>query len=245
MLEIARQIGMPAEFVALRHEATHEELPSLQRLVGVTGEALEWLWRVYWSRLDEGGEVEVEEAGVGLNLNFVGLEVRSLLRDYRSQRRGFLKGKGTKMSEQASAEFARRYVSAFAAQCGNQPMALSTVTNALVDDKMIYPADREYVSRLVKTCLSTTNDCPDSMRQWTAPTSSGTAYYSSYHHSNLPSFHASWRPYSEPCRNIRPVSKQTRTPARKRCTSGFCTSRALPPGHRCERRLRSMFPPGS
>ena len=33
MLEIAKQIGMPVEFVALRHEATHEELPSVQRLV--------------------------------------------------------------------------------------------------------------------------------------------------------------------------------------------------------------------
>ncbi|KAI6808517.1 hypothetical protein KC342_g18581, partial [Hortaea werneckii] len=32
MLEIARQIEMPASFVGLRHEATHEELPALGRL---------------------------------------------------------------------------------------------------------------------------------------------------------------------------------------------------------------------
>ncbi|KAI7020341.1 hypothetical protein KC355_g2775 [Hortaea werneckii] len=42
MLEIARQIEMPASFVGLRHEATHEELPALGRLVGASAEALEW-----------------------------------------------------------------------------------------------------------------------------------------------------------------------------------------------------------
>lgn len=66
MLEMAKQMGMKAEFVALRHEATHEELPSLRRLVKATGEALEWLWRVYWSRLEEGeGELQ-QQAGMGM-----------------------------------------------------------------------------------------------------------------------------------------------------------------------------------
>lgn len=69
MLEIARRIGMPVEFVGLRHEATHEELPALGRLVRATEEALAWLWEVYWSRLREvdneiGKDIEPSEQGL-------------------------------------------------------------------------------------------------------------------------------------------------------------------------------------
>ncbi|KAF2723741.1 Las1-domain-containing protein [Polychaeton citri CBS 116435] len=88
MLEIAKQINMPTHFVALRHEATHEEMPALGRLVRISDEGLEWLWGSYWSALvDEssGGEeaVVIEKAEVG-----------RLLRVYRAARRDeFKQGK--------------------------------------------------------------------------------------------------------------------------------------------------------
>lgn len=51
MFDVAQDINMPASFVELRHEATHEELPSLQRLTSFTTLALDWLWQHYWSTL--------------------------------------------------------------------------------------------------------------------------------------------------------------------------------------------------
>lgn len=48
----AKQIGLPASFVELRHEATHGDLPSLVVLRRAAERALEWLWNDYWKYLD-------------------------------------------------------------------------------------------------------------------------------------------------------------------------------------------------
>ncbi|TQS35131.1 hypothetical protein Golomagni_04456 [Golovinomyces magnicellulatus] len=48
MYDIAKNIGLPSTFVELRHQATHEELPSLTRLRTATFEALDWIWNYYW-----------------------------------------------------------------------------------------------------------------------------------------------------------------------------------------------------
>ncbi|KAF2087931.1 Las1-like protein, partial [Saccharata proteae CBS 121410] len=51
MYDMAAELDMPGSFVELRHEATHEELPSLGRLRQATLQALEWLWDHYWAKL--------------------------------------------------------------------------------------------------------------------------------------------------------------------------------------------------
>ncbi|KAL2851482.1 Las1-like-domain-containing protein [Aspergillus pseudoustus] len=48
----ALELGLPASFVELRHEATHRELPSLTVLRNSTQRSLEWLWGFYWGRVD-------------------------------------------------------------------------------------------------------------------------------------------------------------------------------------------------
>lgn len=53
MFSIAKTIGLPATFVELRHQATHEELPSLRKLRNATEKALKWIWDYYWSQLSE------------------------------------------------------------------------------------------------------------------------------------------------------------------------------------------------
>lgn len=52
MFSIAKNIGLPATFVELRHQCTHEELPSLGKLRGACGRSLDWIWRQYWSSLE-------------------------------------------------------------------------------------------------------------------------------------------------------------------------------------------------
>ena len=51
MYSIAKTIGLPATYVELRHQATHEELPSLPKLRTATQKALRWIWDYYWANL--------------------------------------------------------------------------------------------------------------------------------------------------------------------------------------------------
>lgn len=96
MLQIARQIGMPPDFVALRHEATHEELPGLKRLVAATEQALAWLWQVYWSRLDDVlDDIRVHDAELFRK------EVLHRLREVRRKRVDTLK-QSTRQKQEAS-----------------------------------------------------------------------------------------------------------------------------------------------
>lgn len=62
MYAVAKSVGLPATFVELRHQATHEQLPSLTRLRAGAQKALDWIWEYYWRHLvddthrDEGVE---------------------------------------------------------------------------------------------------------------------------------------------------------------------------------------------
>ncbi|KAJ6789576.1 hypothetical protein PWT90_07411 [Aphanocladium album] len=57
MYSIAKVIGLPATFVELRHQATHEQLPSLAKLRPAAHMALDWIWDYYWKQLDQGSGV--------------------------------------------------------------------------------------------------------------------------------------------------------------------------------------------
>jgi ribosomal biogenesis protein LAS1 len=58
MYSIAKTIGLPATYVELRHQATHEELPSLSKLRTATQKALRWIWDYYWVHLTAENSVE-------------------------------------------------------------------------------------------------------------------------------------------------------------------------------------------
>ncbi|KAJ5152263.1 hypothetical protein N7492_010558 [Penicillium capsulatum] len=57
MFQRAMDLGLPASFVELRHEATHREPPSLVVLRKAAQRSLEWLWDHYWAGIDDVGEV--------------------------------------------------------------------------------------------------------------------------------------------------------------------------------------------
>jgi ribosomal biogenesis protein LAS1 len=58
MYSIAKTLGLPATFVELRHQATHEELPPLSKLRSATQKALRWIWDYYWVHLTAGNSVK-------------------------------------------------------------------------------------------------------------------------------------------------------------------------------------------
>lgn len=51
MYAVAKTIGLPATFVELRHQSTHEQLPSLAKLRSAAHKALDWIWDYYWKHL--------------------------------------------------------------------------------------------------------------------------------------------------------------------------------------------------
>ncbi|CAK7202351.1 rRNA-processing protein las1 [Sporothrix eucalyptigena] len=55
---LAHAIGLPAGFVELRHQATHEALPSLRRLRLASRQALAWIWGYYWANIEGPEEPE-------------------------------------------------------------------------------------------------------------------------------------------------------------------------------------------
>ncbi|KAK0128667.1 rRNA-processing protein las1 [Cadophora gregata] len=64
MYSIAKTIGLPATYVELRHQATHEELPSLSKLRTATQKALHWIWDYYWVKLPPAPPTKQEECDV-------------------------------------------------------------------------------------------------------------------------------------------------------------------------------------
>ncbi|KAG4026402.1 hypothetical protein MFRU_041g00460 [Monilinia fructicola] len=78
MYSIAKTIGLPATYVELRHQATHEELPSLPKLRIAARKALKWIWDFYWADLtisEEDDDCKIFVRGVlegeGINLNMI------------------------------------------------------------------------------------------------------------------------------------------------------------------------------
>ena len=61
MFQSAVDLGLPASFVELRHEATHREPPSLVVLRKATQRSLEWLWDNYWAGIDDLGDIPRSE----------------------------------------------------------------------------------------------------------------------------------------------------------------------------------------
>lgn len=87
MYSIAKSIGLPASFVELRHQCTHEELPSLQKLRSATDKSLQWIWEHYWKGL-AGDELNTGEFSKQAPMPKAGSSrtVRAVLDDYLKRR---------------------------------------------------------------------------------------------------------------------------------------------------------------
>ena len=73
MYSLAKTINLPATFVELRHQSTHEQLPSLAKLRNAAGKALLWIYEYYWQHL--GKEPTCESAVTDCLKNGKSIEV--------------------------------------------------------------------------------------------------------------------------------------------------------------------------
>ena len=137
MLDIAKSIDMPLEFVALRHEATHEELPGAHRLITATQQALDWLWKVYWSRLEEPEDVEATKAA----LPALKSEAAGLLRTFRKSRRDALRINMQSSPEQLDEVAA--ISTTCATLCAESELRQQALAEVLVQERLLLPSNRE------------------------------------------------------------------------------------------------------
>jgi hypothetical protein len=91
MYSIAKNIGLPATFVELRHQCTHEELPSLSKLQAAAERSLGWIWHHYWNTIATSTASPPDD------------ECRIVLQDYLESRAG-----NGSQDEEISEDFAAR-----------------------------------------------------------------------------------------------------------------------------------------
>lgn len=65
MYGVAKTVGLPAGFVELRHQGTHEPMPGLAQLRPAAGRALVWIWEYYWRNLPEADHGRGQDEGGG------------------------------------------------------------------------------------------------------------------------------------------------------------------------------------
>ncbi len=123
MFEKATELGFPASFVELRHEATHGSLPSLAVLRKAAERALGWLWEAYWRDLDHGGS-----RGLELSPKF-----REILRSHSSRVTEY--GKTLRAPHRKFEELSARLATVNASQllvaCEGNTLALTRLVDVL------------------------------------------------------------------------------------------------------------------
>ncbi|TGZ82884.1 Las1-domain-containing protein [Ascodesmis nigricans] len=139
MHQIAKDLGLDASFVEIRHAATHEELPSLQVLRRMAGRALEWLWWHYWCAIDNkdveaGGEVAEEEVMLE--------KARVLVRRWRMVRKE-APGRELKDGDQSEGAKDARAVVKELVEIGKRNEGLEAVVGALLEVKALVPKGKK------------------------------------------------------------------------------------------------------
>ncbi|KAH3688659.1 hypothetical protein WICPIJ_000350 [Wickerhamomyces pijperi] len=80
---LAKKIGLPSWFVEIRHEGTHDSLPSLEMLELSVDKALQWLFDNYWGKLIMENEQEAKLDIDGEQLKKITEDFKALMKNYR------------------------------------------------------------------------------------------------------------------------------------------------------------------
>lgn len=92
MYHSAKLIGLPASFVELRHQATHEELPALLVLRQAARRSLQWLWQHYWRSIDiRTGALDDDEQAFADGVLQLKEQFRGILASYLKTNSGAMK----------------------------------------------------------------------------------------------------------------------------------------------------------
>lgn len=162
MFQRAVDLGVPASFVELRHEATHRELPALIVLRNATLRSLEWLWDFYWVKVDPHGSAIPEPAAAytpaeaGVDDDYDGADADAVVKESVRGSLGLLSTGGGEGQGEGEAEpprkkrkalqFQSQERSATATQlvsiCKASRKGVSVLSRVLLDEGVIIPAGR-------------------------------------------------------------------------------------------------------
>jgi hypothetical protein len=95
MYDVAQAIGMPEEWVEMRHEITHGRMPPLGEIKVFAEDGMRWLWREFWVKLDLSGRQDIVQPEVVRDWT------KSLLRIRREKLRELSRGQEVVGGEEA------------------------------------------------------------------------------------------------------------------------------------------------
>ena len=143
MYKVGKDVGIPASFVELRHEATHGDLPSLTVLRRAAERSLSWLYNEYWKQLDDLreplGQVRVDAGSIDALALKVSLKdiLRSYIKSVLSN-----KVKGGEDASKASLEAVTATGRKIVKLCDGKDENLQILVGILLEHKMLVPNNR-------------------------------------------------------------------------------------------------------
>ena len=143
MMEQAAKIGMPEEWVQLRHAITHGQTPGLKVLESAVKDAVPWMWEHFWKSIDGEDEVGEEELRE---------ELRKVLIEYRRQRRAYIT---LKPDAAADVNVATQACKILRRICRKRRDGLDQLMHVFLHDSILLPSEKQYVS------LDSTPDLPN------------------------------------------------------------------------------------
>jgi ribosomal biogenesis protein LAS1 len=129
MFQRATDLGLPASFVELRHEATHREPPSLVVLRKAAQRSLEWLWDNYWADVCDDSTPATHDDGAS---------VRAALCDALQPLSG-LEAVSKKRKRDQAVSVAMRLVSI----CNVSGTAVRVLSSVLLERDLLVPESRK------------------------------------------------------------------------------------------------------
>lgn len=156
MFQRATDLGLPASFVEIRHEATHRELPSLVVLRSSTHRSLEWLWEFYWCKLDANlALLNYSQLGMAKSpsphilsssspaTTGIDQSLRSKIRDYVLQLHGIDRGEQTQIAKRKEARRLGLFLSQpLVAICRGHHEARDVLSQVLLEKNLVVPVQR-------------------------------------------------------------------------------------------------------
>ena len=154
MHQVAQEIGMPASFVELRHEATHEELPDLQRLERHVRAALDWLWQFYWEDLDHSlvsssssatgfrALDEVPSSELAMDEKTLKDDLLFRLKCYLKDRKNEIKRSQSTLSSTTSAHPSPT-CRCIVRLCSGKQERVAMLSSVFLDERLLFPIDSE------------------------------------------------------------------------------------------------------
>lgn len=140
----AKEIGIPASFVELRHEATHGDLPSLAVLRRASEKALEWLWNDYWQYLDvRSGNLDEDEVSAFQNgREQLRESFRNLLRSYVSDNKSYIANTKLVVTTATGANVSTGTCLELARICKGERIVLEELIVVFLEYKMLVPSSK-------------------------------------------------------------------------------------------------------